>query len=194
MLQSKSFLTFYSNLSQESQEEVFEEILKTKTLMDILKHPVIVNGYKSALLERHDYTSRTFLRHLISTTTNSELLYHLYLDFKWRDSYDEILSDYIVERSWKWCIQFSDEKILLLDNWLYERGHFNFNEYPTPVEFNFKRDIIDRNIQESSIYILSRTKTISNPEWNMYGPNPPGLLQCIPYGQKEITIYKFIVG
>jgi hypothetical protein len=191
MLQSKSFSTLYDQLSQESQHEVFSDILKTKTLMDVLKHPVIANGFKSELLERHDYNNTTFLRHIISTTDNVELLYHLYLGFTYKDSYDQIISDYIVKHCWKRCIKLPGDKILLLDEWLYARDHFNLDSYPIHAEFNFQRDIIDRNIQDSSICILQCENTIPNVEWNAH--SPPGTPQCIPVGQKEVTICKLII-
>ena len=187
MLQSKSFCSLYNQLSQESQDEVFSEILKTKSLMDVLKHPIIADGYRDALLKRHDYTNLTFLKHLISTSNNVDFLYELYVNFRWASSYNDVISDSMTEHSWKLCIKLPN-KILLMSNWLYSQGHFDLSGYPEPVEFNFQRDIIDENIQESSIFILQCENIISNPEWNAH--SPPDIPQCISIGQKEVTLFE----
>lgn len=169
-LQTLSMLSLFNNLTKNIQEEFISEILKTMTLDEIIKHPVVIEHYRH-VIESRDWviSSGPVVRYLVHNTHDPILIFKLYSN--------EYLS-LMEPKRWERCMHIEDKLVIINE---YYDSFVGFKLYNV-VEFDFKRDIIDSGISLENVYELRESHHIANPYWYP-GSN---LHQAIPDGQKEV--------
>lgn len=166
----------WNRLDMDVQAEVFTKIIGHKTLDQVLEHPVVVEGYKRRVLDRHKDCHPDWM-YMLAHSKDAKLFRQMH-ERELKLVYDPF-------RNVTRCYEKADGTLVLIDDH-YDRATGGFDLIGVDLKaFDFDRCIATTTprFDVDKVVILKAKGHVSNPDWVPGSAEP----QCIPYGQAEVA-------
>ena len=165
-----------AHLGVDARNEVFNELLRERTLTDVESNPIFVDKCRSEVLRAFAFDHPQApvdarVVYLIQRTSAGHVVRHL----RWcRDIRQEFAEWCEFIGRYRRCYKY-DPRVVLISDYFDQLIEFTIDHEQKP--FDFSVDIIEACVSPDNIYLLTADKYVPNPD-------RPGYYK--PHGQREV--------